>query len=398
MRANFFLAFAAAAFCLVSLHAGDGNAAASIGVFDSGVGGLTVLDQLLSVDVVNNVTGEKGPDGIPDLQGEEFVQLADQANLHYGGYAAAGAAAFLRELAIRDAFFLLSSGYYRNAAEGMPTGRKSPAKIVVIACNTATAYGLDGIESTLRNIASPVRVVGVVKAGSRAAVECVMSSRAPCAVGVMSTPGTFASGVYERTIAVEASRRGIAAPRIVARGCENLANAIQFTMPETEAIVRRYFTELVSELKLTGAKEKLRALVFGCTHYPLARRHFDKVLHELRANPELAPCIDRDFCFVDPAVETAIECRQVLSAESLLAHRAGPSKVEMFVSVPSATLPLEKIGADGTLENGYKYSRKPGRDVVDTKFVPLAVGLGDHEKFRALLKILPAVNAHLKGW
>ena len=74
------------------------GARAPIGVFDSGVGGLTVLDKLLSVDVVNNVTGADGADGVPDLQGEAFVQLADQANLHYGSYAAAGSAAFFQRI------------------------------------------------------------------------------------------------------------------------------------------------------------------------------------------------------------------------------------------------------------------------------------------------------------
>ena len=371
---------------------------APIGVFDSGVGGLTVLDKLLSVDVVNNVTGADGADGVPDLQGEAFVQLADQANLHYGSYAAAGSAAFLRELSIRDAFFLLSPGYYRNAAEEIPTGKKTPAKIIVVACNTATAYGFAGIESSIRNVGSPVRVVGVVRAGARAAVESVKESPGACAVGVLSTPGTFSSGIYPRTIADEATQKGIRPPRVVARGCQNLADSIQFVKPDAEELVRRYFTELVDELRQTSSREKLRAVVFGCTHYPLARRHFDKVLSELRVDPVHGPYVAADFCFVDPAVETAIECREILSAENLLARRAGASQVEMFVSVPSASLPLDRIGTDGTLEDGYKYSRKPGRDVVDTKFVPLAVGLRDREKFASLLGILPAVNAHLKGW
>lgn len=371
---------------------------APIGVFDSGVGGLTVLEKLLSVDVVDNATGKAGADGVPDLEGEAFVQLADQANLHYGSYAAAGSADFLRELSIRDALFLLSPGYYLNAAEAIPAGRKSPAKIVVVACNTATAYGFAGIESTIRNIGSPVRVVGVVKAGSRAAVACVKDSPATSAVGVLSTPGTFASGVYPRTIAEEARRQGVAAPRVVARGCHNLADSIQFAKPDAGDLVRRYMTELVDDLRRTGTGEKLRTVVFGCTHYPLARVHFDKALAELRADPVRGPYVSEDFRFVDPAVETAIECREILAAEKLLARRPGPSAVSMFVSVPSASLPPERIGPDGTLEDGYKYSRKPGRDVVDTKFVPLAEGLGDRGKFETLLNILPAVRAHLKGW
>jgi len=373
-------------------------AQAPIGVFDSGVGGLTVLEKLLSVDVVNNSTGRPVADGLPDLQGEEFVQLADQANLHYGSYAAAGSSAFLRELAIRDAFFLLSPGYYLNAAEETPSGSKRPAKIVVVACNTATAYGLAGIESGIRNIASPVRVVGVVRAGSRMAVECVMKNPEGFAVGVLSTPGTFASGIYPRTIAEESVRRGVVTPRVVARGCANLADSIQFVKPDVEQLVNRYFRELLDDLRVSGARERLRVMVFGCTHYPLARMQFEKVLTELRADPAYGPLIATDFTFVDPAEATAIECRQILSSQGLLARRKGRSKVSMYVSVPSASLSADKIGADGTLEDGYKYSRKPGQDVVDTKFVPMAVGLGSREKFNQLISLLPAVREHLTGW
>lgn len=75
-----------------------------------------------------------------------------------------------------------------------------------------------------------------------------------------------------------------------------------------------------------------------------------------------------------------------------------PMRRRVLPRFSSASLPRDRIGSDGTLEDGYKYSRKPGRDVVDTKFVPLAVGLRDREKFASLLGILPAVNAHLKGW
>ena len=88
-----------------------------IGVFDSGVGGLTVLEKLLSVDVLDNASGKPGADGIPDLQGERFTFLGDQANLPYGNYAGYGKSAFLRELAIRNALFLTSDGFYNDAAE-----------------------------------------------------------------------------------------------------------------------------------------------------------------------------------------------------------------------------------------------------------------------------------------
>ena len=94
-------------------------------------------------------------------------------------------------------------------------------------------------------------------------------------------------------------------------------------------------------------------------------------------------------------VETAAECRAVLASEGLLANRSGESQVAAFVSVPCADLPAGRIGKDGTLEDGYKYSRKPGRDIVDTKFVPLDVGLSDRARFNRVIDPLPAVRKHL---
>ena len=66
---------------------------APIGVFDSGLGGLTVLERLLDVDQINNATGLYGPDGVPDLARERFVYLGDQANMPSGDSAAEGKSA-----------------------------------------------------------------------------------------------------------------------------------------------------------------------------------------------------------------------------------------------------------------------------------------------------------------
>ena len=97
---------------------------APIGVFDSGLGGLTVLERLLDVDQVNNATGLYGPDGVPDLARESFVYLGDQANMPYGDYAAEGKSDYLRELILKDAKFLLSTNYYTRAEEQEPSGVK----------------------------------------------------------------------------------------------------------------------------------------------------------------------------------------------------------------------------------------------------------------------------------
>ena len=100
-----------------------------VGVFDSGTGGLTVLEAILSSRL---------------LEGENFIYLADQANMPYGNYPAEGKTDFLRELIIKDALFLLGH----------------QVKIIVVACNTATAYGLEDITDYLDESNSGIKAIG----------------------------------------------------------------------------------------------------------------------------------------------------------------------------------------------------------------------------------------------
>ena len=83
-----------------------------IGVFDSGLGGLTVLAQILKLDAFDNSTGEQVADSVPDFALERFIYLGDQANMPYGNYPAEGGADFLRELVLKDAIFLLGTRYW----------------------------------------------------------------------------------------------------------------------------------------------------------------------------------------------------------------------------------------------------------------------------------------------
>src|SRR5690606_32213404 len=78
-----------------------------IGVFHSGIGGLTVLEALLKVDAHHNETLQPGADGVPDFAGERFLCLGDQANMPYGRYPSEGKTDYLRELILKDVTFLL---------------------------------------------------------------------------------------------------------------------------------------------------------------------------------------------------------------------------------------------------------------------------------------------------
>ena len=98
---NFVFFVAAIAGAAMAAFASDD---APIGVFDSGLGGLTVLERLLDVDQVDNATGRYGPDGVPDLAHERFTYLGDQANMPYGDYAAEGKSDYLRKRFGDDVF------------------------------------------------------------------------------------------------------------------------------------------------------------------------------------------------------------------------------------------------------------------------------------------------------
>jgi glutamate racemase len=198
-----------------------------IGVFDSGIGGLTVLETILSLDEHNNRTGQPGKDGVPDFQNERFVYLGDQANMPYGNYAAVGKEDLLREFILRDAMFLLGNRYWENKQSAAPQLTKLPVKAIVIACNTATAYGLEDIRAALQDWQISMPVIGVVEAGANAVVQELPSNRPSGAVAVMATLGTCSSGAYPRAIAKSAGLAGKRQPVVWQQGSLGLAGAIE---------------------------------------------------------------------------------------------------------------------------------------------------------------------------
>src|SRR5690606_26220588 len=110
----------------------------AIGVFDSGTGGLTVLDALVRYDGNDNASGAEGPDGVHDFAREKFIYLADQANMPYGNYHSEGKTDLLKEHIIKDVHFLLSDRYHAANDQGVEKNDKQKIKAVVVACNTAT--------------------------------------------------------------------------------------------------------------------------------------------------------------------------------------------------------------------------------------------------------------------
>jgi glutamate racemase len=192
-----------------------------IGIFDSGVGGLTVLGAL----------GER-------LPGETFVYLGDTARLPYG----TKSAATVRRYALNAAAHLVGHGI----------------KLLVVACNTASSYALDEVAA-----ACPLPVIGVVEPGVRAAL-----ATGGRRIGVIGTEGTIRSEAYQRAIA-----RSAPAVEVMARPCPlfvPLAEEGWGDHPVTDDIARHYLGEMLG----WGAE----TIILGCTHYPLLRPSLARVV------------------------------------------------------------------------------------------------------------------------
>ncbi len=225
---------------------------AAIGIFDSGMGGLTVMRALKSA-----------------LPEEAFIYLGDTARLPYG----TKSAATVRRYALQAARALA----------------QRQVKLIVIACNTASLAARELAETL-----APLPVLGVIEPGAAAALA--VAPHGP--IAVLATEGTVKEGAYARAIGVSATVVQQACPLFVPLAEEGLTDGAI-----AELVVRRYLDPV---LNLRPAP---RALLLGCTHYPVLRQVISRI-----AGPELA--------LVDSAHTTAAAVRELLTARQL---RAEPS-------------------------------------------------------------------------
>ncbi|MCA9036241.1 MAG: aspartate/glutamate racemase family protein [Planctomycetaceae bacterium] len=358
-----------------------------IGVFDSGIGGLTVLEAILSLDVHNNVSRAPGSDGLPDFQNERFIYLGDQANMPYGNYASAGKVPFLRELILKDATFLLGRRYWPSVEAKRPASDKPPVKAIVIACNTATAYGLDDVRHAIQSWGVPVFVVGVVEAGARGVLEHRRKSGSENSVAILATVGTCSSNAYPRSIERALGLAGQRTPRIVQKGFVELAGAIEGDAAfsgssSVEDYIRRDIRSLLDGFAGSEASPPIDSVVLGCTHFPLVKDQLISAFAELRQEEingkfPYRELVAEQIAIIDPAELTARELYRELASRRLQARvPSGDEKNRpqnrFYISVANPQCPQAQIAADGGLTTAYKYGRTASRlDVEDTVVVPM---------------------------
>jgi glutamate racemase len=242
------------------------DATRPIGVFDSGIGGLTVAAAVREL-----------------LPSERIFYVGDTARVPYGGKSAATIERYSFEISK----MLIEEG----------------AKLIVVACNTASALAVASLEAQL-----DVPVVGVIRPGAAAAVAATRSKR----VGVIGTRATVQSKAYERAIhALDSS------VQVEAQACPLLVPLIEegwMEDPVTDEVIARYLDPML--------RNGVDTLVLGCTHYPLLHAALER-----RAGSGVR--------LVDSARNCALEVRSVLTAAGLAAPAEETGGMRVVLTDPS---------------------------------------------------------------
>ena len=241
-----------------------------IGIFDSGVGGLTVMRELRRL-----------------LPAENLVYLGDTARVPYGNKSHATVTRYATE----DVQFLLGQG----------------VKMIVIACNTASAIATP----VLRGKFPEVPILGMIGPGSRAAMAATRNGR----IGVIATSATIGSGAYEARIHRTFAAAGRAPEMVVSQACPLFVPLVE------EGETHSAITRLVAEKYLAGLRGAgIDALVLGCTHYPLLKSVIAETM-----GPEVA--------LVDSAEAAAAESAALLRDRGLLtSNNTGPGTESFHVT------------------------------------------------------------------
>jgi len=245
-----------------------------IGIFDSGIGGLTVLKALEE-----------------RLPLETYIYIGDTARVPYG----IRSKETVKRYALEIAEFLVENGI----------------KLLVVACNTASAVALDTLKKVL-----PVPVIGVIEPGAKAAVNATTRLR----IGVIGTETTIKSNSYLK--AIKAISDNIT---VITKACPLFVPLVEEGWTEgpiAELVAQRYLTDLLTA--------EIDTLVLGCTHYPLLKNVIQKTMGP-------------DVILIDSAEETASAVYEILKENNLL-RSSNSSRKNVYFYVTDAAERFKTLG------------------------------------------------------
>jgi glutamate racemase len=352
---------------------------------------------------------------------------------------------------LKDAQFLLSNKY--NADENAKTFNtdKESVKAIIIACNTATAYGKDSIVSLLNKAGLNIPVIGVIDAGAKGALD-VFSKDENGSIGVFATVGTIASNGYENTLnrlknelgytgniqiynqgghgvaevvdeEPEYIDRAATAPRTSYLGpslthekykidlslldiynfdfsnnkmlyegsADNGYTALQINSADN--YIRYHLVELMEQLRKANA-QPLKTIILGCTHYPYLLSEINSKLNELYDYKKDGKYYYRDVMsknidLINPAENVAIELHTYLNDNKLFSPNNSMKDSEFYISVPNKDNKNVITDEHGRFTYDYKYGRNANAIQEYVKVVPFSKQNVQKEVLKRLEKMIP---------
>ncbi len=234
-----------------------------IGVFDSGLGGLTVVRQLIKL-----------------LPGEDIIYLGDTARVPYGNKSKSTIIKF----SVQNALYLL----------------RHKVKLIVIACNTSSSFALSELSKNFK-----VPLVGVIEPGVKKAQQATIAKR----IGIIGTKATIDSRAYQNRI-----KRQAPLIKVFAQSCPLFVPLIEegwLNEEVTVDVIKKYLTPL--------KKNRIDALILGCTHYPLLKPSIKKVM-------------GKNVRLVDSAKEVALSVKYLINDLGIASEKPGNGKVKFFLT------------------------------------------------------------------
>lgn len=313
-------------------------------------------EAFMTSDSFDNVTGARKSDALPDFSGERILSLMDKANAPYGGYLNASNTAFLRELAVRHMVSCLDTVTFVSPFDKEGMGRKSPAKMIVLASPYMSAYGCFDADTLFTCLGLPSPVISPLDLMFGKSLASASQDRG-VSVGLIADSLAIADGVYRMAFTQACRKAACGKSELVQKPASGSGNELAAFLESyaaaggtapLSALVVDDFTVDISSLE-----EELAAVRVELSDESL---RFGKLLAD-------------DFRILDPRSTLTAECYGRMRKKNSFTHNIAYPAADALVSMPSTELQANCYAEDGSLVPEFKYVRQTQSEVPTYYFI-----------------------------
>ena len=338
-----------------------------------------LISEFLKSDRFDNIDGRVCGDELHDFAGETFSPVFDIANAPYGGYIDAENIPAMREAAVTMAIASMGSVSYANTFDTQLLAARTPAKILIVDSPYLCTYAVHDIDTLLVSKGIDLPVLSATDELFKMAGERHKDGL----VVMFSDAATLKHGLY-RTVYER-----------VKGGDETFPQYIEHidSCPDSRTALHSFLDSYTA----SGASKKISTILVGNSSDSLNVADLGAALEEIRVSQGLdmenyRAVLAEDFEFISTDDAVIRACYKELRKRNLFTHRISYPSVKAFVTVPSASVPLESVDFGGTLSPKFKYNHSADASEQITRVVPLNRLYMDEERLAKVNSLVaPAI-------